>query len=73
MAGKPKTVRTRKNLRLDQEKLNRARRLLQARTETETVDRALDLVIFRQEAIQGLRRLAGRGGVRRAFEDDAEP
>jgi hypothetical protein len=60
----PTTPRTRKNLRLDQRKLDRARRILRARTETETVERALDLVAFREEAISGLRRVAGTKAVR---------
>jgi hypothetical protein len=34
-----------KHVQFDQRKLDRARRVLGARTETETVDRALDLVV----------------------------
>ena len=51
--------RVRKNLRLNQAKLDRARRILGTETETETVEQALDLVAFRQEVISGVRRLAG--------------
>ena len=51
----------RKNLNLDQAKLNRAVELLGARTETDALDQALDLVIFHQEAVAGFRALAGRG------------
>ena len=60
-------ARVRKNLRLDQAKLDRARRILGAATETETVERALDLVTFRQEAIAGVRRLAGSKTLRDPF------
>lgn len=60
----PGTSRTRKNLRLDQRKLDRARRILGARSETETVERALDLVAFREEAVAGVRRVAGTKAVR---------
>jgi len=49
----------RKNLRLSQKKLNRAKRILGTSTETETVDRALDLVAFREEVVEGVERLAG--------------
>ncbi len=49
----------RKNLRLSQKKLNRAKRILGTSTETETVDRALDLVAFRKEVVEGVERLAG--------------
>ena len=51
----------RKNLNLDQAKLDRAVELLGARTETDALDQALDLVIFHEEAVAGLRALAGRG------------
>ncbi len=51
----------RKNLNLDQAKLDRAVELLGARTETDALDQALDLVIFYQEAVAGFRALAGRG------------
>lgn len=57
----------RKNLRLDQRKLTAARRALGARTETETVERALDLVLFRREVLEGLDRFAGRGGIRDVY------
>jgi hypothetical protein len=55
----PIRPRVRKNLRLNQAKLDRARRILGTQTETETVEQALDLVAFRQEVIAGVRRLAG--------------
>jgi hypothetical protein len=55
----PTRPRVRKNLRLNQAKLDRARRILGTQTETETVEQALDLVAFRQEVIAGVRRLAG--------------
>lgn len=54
----------RKNFRLDQAKLDTARRLLGTATETQTIERALDLVVFRNAVLRGLRRLAGHGGLR---------
>lgn len=62
----------RKNLNIDQAKLDRARELLGTETETETVDRALDLILLREDVIRGIRRIAGTGGVVNAFEDDVE-
>ena len=47
MAGAPK--RTRKHFQLDTGKLKRTQRLLQAKTETETIERALDLAITEHE------------------------
>ncbi len=60
---------TRKNLRLTQAKIDEARRILGTKTETETVEMALDLVAFRQELREGIRRVAGTGG----FRDIDEP
>ncbi|HEX4627274.1 MAG TPA: hypothetical protein VH137_00670 [Gemmatimonadales bacterium] len=57
MATRARKVR--KNLRLTQAKVNRARRILGTATETETVEQALDLVAFRHEVVEGVRRLAG--------------
>ena len=68
----PADVR-RKNLNIDQRKLDQARQLLGVRTETETVDQALSLVLLRQELVAGVRRIAGSGGVDNVFEHDAEP
>ncbi len=57
----------RKNLRLTQAKIDRARRILGTRTETETIEAALDLVAFRDEVLEGLTRLGGSGAVREVF------
>ena len=57
MATKARKVR--KNLRLTQAKVDRAKRILGTATETETIEQALDLVAFRQDVIDGVRRLAG--------------
>jgi len=61
-----KARKVRKNLRLTQAKLDRARDLLGTETETETVEQALDLVAFREEVISGVQRLAGS----RSFRQD---
>jgi len=63
--GKPSALK-RKNLILDQAKIDRAREILGAATETEAITRALDavndLAVFRQEVDRGLDELIGRGG-----------
>ena len=38
-----------KHMRLDQEKIEKAKRILQANTETETIERALDKLIQEEE------------------------
>ena len=56
----------RKNLVLDQAKINRAKHIFAASTETEAIDRALDqaaeLSEFWRELDRGLDGLIGRGG-----------
>jgi hypothetical protein len=53
----------RKNFYLDEAKIRRARKILGVRTETETIDRALDLVLFRKEILASLEKARGKGGV----------
>lgn len=62
----------RKNLRLTQEKIDRAKRILGTRTETETIEQALDLVAFRQEMLEGIERIAESGGIRDVFGEENE-
>ena len=63
----------RKNVNIDQTKLDRVRKLLGTETETEAIDQALDMVLFREELVQGIERIAGMGGVENFFEADLEP
>ncbi len=62
----------RKNLRLTQAKIDRAKRILGTRTETVTIEQALDLVAFREEVLEGLERIAGSGAVREVFRAEEE-
>ena len=61
----------RKNVILDQQKIDRAKRLLGAATETEAISRALDAVAemarFQAEVDAGLDLLVGKGGFVDAF------
>ncbi|MEA2625583.1 MAG: hypothetical protein QOD06_1628 [Candidatus Binatota bacterium] len=54
-----------KHLKLDQRKIDKARRVLAAKTEQETLDRALDMVLAEDRIVRVLRRGRGIGG----FED----
>jgi hypothetical protein len=49
VAGSKKRTRKNKHVVLDQEKLQKARDILGARTETETIERALEMVIGEDE------------------------
>lgn len=48
-----------KNLRLHQSKIDEARAILGTSTETETIEAALDLVVFRKELTEGVRAMRG--------------
>jgi hypothetical protein len=54
----------RKNMAMDQRKLALAQRFLGTRTETETVDAALDLLAFQAEVFAGLDTVAASGAFR---------
>ena len=60
--------RVRKNMDMDGGKLAAAQRILGTRTETETVDRALDYVVFQGEVFAALDSLAALGGLDDPFE-----
>jgi Arc/MetJ family transcription regulator len=53
----------RKNILIDQVKLDAVKLALGLSTETAAVDAALDLVVFRGEVADGLRKLAALGGL----------
>ena len=61
--SRTRTVMKRKNMLMDQRKLDAAKAALGAATETEAVDAALDLVAFRAEVFRGLDELAAAGGL----------
>jgi Arc/MetJ family transcription regulator len=61
--GRPPRGWVRKNLHIDQRKLDAVRKVLGVKTETEAVDAALDAIAFRKEVSEGVRRLRGAGGL----------
>ena len=58
----------RKNVVMDQRKLDVARRALGVDTETEAIDQALDFVAFREELAKGFREVRRSGGVEDVLE-----
>jgi hypothetical protein len=62
----------RKNMRLRQDLIDRARKILGTRTETETVEQALEMVAFREEVVEGILAMAGTHAVDDVFEGDSE-
>ena len=58
----------RKNVVMDQRKLDEARRTLGVETETEAIDQALDLVAFGQEVAKGIGAVRRSGDVEDVLE-----
>ncbi len=56
-----------KHVQLDQGKLDRARQILGARTETETLDRALQVVVTDAGIDKALKKVRGTGRIRKVF------
>ena len=56
-----------KHLQLDQGELDRARRILGAKTETETLNRALSIVVSEADIDTTLRKIRGKGSLRKLF------
>ena len=70
-ASRPRSSRegwVRKNLVMDQRKLDVARRVLGVQTETEAIDLALDFVAFGREVADGIAAMRRAGGIEDVFE-----
>ena len=48
-------------------KIKRSKAILGAKREAKAVDAALDLVVFREEIVNSLERVAGKGGVEKVL------
>ena len=59
----------RKNMLMDQRKLDEVKRVLNRRTETEAVDAALEEVVFRHGLVEGMRALKDAGGLEDLFDE----
>ncbi len=56
-----------KHLRIDEAKLRKAKRILEAATDTEAVDRALNVIVAEGEIDEVLREIGGKGSLKKAF------
>jgi phosphate uptake regulator len=56
-----------KHLKLDQVKLNRARQFLGTKTERETIESALDLLLAENDLERLLEQLGNKGTVKKVF------
>ena len=59
-----------KHLKLDQKKLDRAKKLIHAKTERETVERALDVLLGEEPILRAHRKVKGVGGLLDVFGND---
>lgn len=66
MSASKATIRH-KHIKLDQTKLNQAKRILGTTTERETVEQALELVICEDALDQLLTSLKGSGAIKKVF------
>jgi len=53
---------------LNQDKLERVKSILGSATETEALERAMDLVLAEAEILKALRRVKGKGRIKRLFD-----
>lgn len=57
---RPASGRVRKNYRLDPSLIAKAQAILGTKTETETIEQALDMIAFQKEVQDGIRAGAGK-------------
>jgi hypothetical protein len=68
-AARESSTWVRKNILMDQKKLDEAKRVLKTATETETIDAALDEIAFRHGLVAGMRALKRSGGLKDLFDE----
>jgi Arc/MetJ family transcription regulator len=56
-----------KHVRIDEAKLRKAKRILEAATDTEALDRALTVVVSEGEIDRVLREIGGKGSLKKVF------
>lgn len=60
-----RTAVKRKNYYLDEAKIKRVKKILKARTETEALEKSMDIVLFRTDLLESLKKVSGKGGVQK--------
>lgn len=59
------TIIKRKNYYLDEVKIKKVQKILGTKTETEAINKAMDIVVFRTELLESLKKVSGKGGVQK--------
>lgn len=57
-----------KHLKLDQRKIDQAKKCLGAKTETEAIERALDLLISEETINRALKKMGGQGHLKKVYQ-----
>lgn len=57
-----------KHIRMDQEKINKVKKIFQSSTDTEAVDKALEFVIGEESINNILKQIGGKGSIKKVFE-----
>ncbi len=68
-----KSALKRKSVYLDEGKMRRAQRILGTQTDEETINKALDMVVFRKEILHSLEQTAGKGWGGKRAQDGQTP
>ncbi len=55
------------HLRLNQDKLDRVKRILGSKSETEAIEGAMDFILAEDDILKTLRRIKGKGRFKRIF------
>ncbi len=56
-----------KNYYLDEVKIKKVQKILSTKTETEALNKAMDIVVFRTELLESLKKVSGKGGVQKVY------
>ena len=56
-----------KHLRLNQDKLDRVKRILGSKSETEAIEGAMDFILAEDDILKTLRRVRGKGRIKKLF------
>ncbi len=59
------TAIKRKNYYLDEAKIKKVQKILGTKTETEALNKAMDIIMFRTELLESLKKVSGKGGVQK--------
>ncbi len=57
-----------KHLRLSQQKIDRVKKILSAKTETEAIETALDIILAEERINRAMLKVGGQGKIKQVFD-----